>query len=544
MLKPDFKKDENAFSIVKNKFIIVLFLSFSLFFVSCKTTTPTVGEKQVMNQTGSFSNIIPKPVSVITEGGLFILDKNTSIHVKPENSETMFVGNYLAEKMRPSTGYSLPVLNSDDSSGIRNIYLALNEKKKSLGEEGYELSVTENKINLSANTLAGLFRGVQTIRQIFPPSIESSEIQPGLWEIPTGTIIDYPRFKWRGIMLDVARHFFSVDIIKNYIDLATLYKINYFHIHLTDDQGWRIQINTWPKLATYGGSTEVGGGAGGYYTQSEYSEIVNYAKERYITVVPEIDMPGHTNAALASYPELTFDGIKPTLYTGIDVGFSALDVKKDIVYKFVNDVVKELSAITPGPYIHIGGDEAPKIDSLEYVKFIDSVQSIVHSYGKEMIGWDEISKANLSSGTIAQHWDNRVSLQAINSVKQGVKVIMSPASKAYLDMKYDSTTTLGLFWAGYVEVKDAYNWDPATQIKGINENNIIGIEAPLWSETLTNLNDIENMAFPRLAGEAEIGWSQVKGRNWEEYKGRIVEQGLRWKVMGVNFYHSPQVLWK
>ena len=158
----------------------------------------------------------------------------------------------------------------------------------------------------------------------------------------------------------------------------------------------------------------------------------------------------------------------------------------------VNDVVKELSAITPGPYIHIGGDEAPKIDSLEYVKFIDSVQSIVHSYGKEMIGWDEISKANLSSGTIAQHWDNRVSLQAINSVKQGVKVIMSPASKAYLDMKYDSTTTLGLFWAGYVEVKDAYNWDPATQIKGVNENNIIGIEAPLWSETLTNLNDIEN----------------------------------------------------
>jgi hexosaminidase len=543
VLKPDFylDKSKNALNKMKNKFSIVLFLFFPLFFVSCKTTSPTAEEKQVINLTGSFSNIIPKPVSVAPENSLFILDKNTNIYVKPVNSETMFIGNYLAEKMRPSTGYSLPLLMSDDSSGRRNIYLTINEIYKSTGEEGYELTVTEEQINLLANTPAGLFRGVQTIRQIFAPSIESSEIQSGLWKIPTGTVIDYPRFRWRGIMLDVARHFFVVDVVKSYIDLAALYKINYFHIHLSDDQGWRIQINTWPRLTAYGGSTAVGGGSGGYYTQAEYSEIVKYAQERFITVVPEIDMPGHTNAALASYPELTFDGTAPTLYAGIEVGFSALDIKKDITYKFVNDVIKELSAITPGPYIHIGGDEAPKIDSLEYVKFIDSVQSIVHSYGKEMIGWDEISKANLSSGTITQHWANDIIL---NAVKQGVKVIMSPASKTYLDMKYDSTTTLGLFWAGYVEVKDAYNWDPATQIKGISENDIIGIEAPLWSETIVDLNDIEYMAFPRLAGEAEIGWSQIKGRNWEEYKKRLAEQGLRWKEMGVNFYHSSQVLWK
>ena len=158
-----------------------------------------------------------------------------------------------------------------------------------------------------------------------------------------------------------------------------------------------------------------------------------------------------------------------------------------------------------------------------------------------MIGWDEITKANLSPGTLAQHWANEVDP---NAVKGGMKIIMSPASKTYLDMKYDSTTTLGQFWAGYVEVKDAYNWDPATLIKGISENNIIGIESPLWTEKILDLNDIEYMAFPRLAGHAEIGWSQVKGRNWDEYKERLAEQGLRWKVMRVNFYHSPQVLWK
>ena len=163
------------------------------------------------------------------------------------------------------------------------------------------------------------------------------------------------------------------------------------------------------------------------------------------------------------------------------------------------------------------------------------------SFGKKMVGWDEISKANLFPTSVAQHWDNEIIL---NAVKQGVKVIMSPASKTYLDMKYDSTTGLGLFWAGYIEVKDAYNWDPATQMGGISENNILGIEAPLWSETIINLDDIEYLAFPRLAGHAEIGWSQVKGRNWDEYKERLAEHGLRWTEKGLNFYRSPQVLWK
>lgn len=517
--------------------INLISLFFTLISVSCKTTSP-MGDENSHDLTGT--SFIPKPVSVIPTGSWFNFNESSDIYINPGNSETEFIGQYLLDILKPSAGYNIFVLETSDIPSDGNIYLTVGEDV-TLGEEGYELNITKELITLKAYKPEGLFRGVQTLRQLFSPSMESSIVQPGPWQIPTGTIKDYPRFEWRGIMLDVARHFFSMEDIKNYINLASYYKINRFHIHLSDDQGWRILINSWPNLAVYGGSTVVGGGSGGYYTQSEYSEIVEYAQQRYITVIPEIDIPGHTNSALASYEDLNSDGVAPFLYTGIDVGFSALALEKEITYKFINDVIKELSSITPGPYIHIGGDEAPRVDSTAYVYFIDSVQSIVHSYGKMMIGWDEISKANLSPNSIAQHWANEIIL---NAVKQEVKVIMSPASKTYLDMKYNPSTELGLFWAGYVEVKDAYNWDPANQMDGVSESNIIGIEAPLWSETLIDLDDIEYMAFPRLAGHAEIGWSESGRRNWDEYKKRLADHGLRWEKMGINFYHSPQVQWK
>jgi hexosaminidase len=216
-------------------------------------------------------------------------------------------------------------------------------------------------------------------------------------------------------------------------------------------------------------------------------------------------------------------------------------VYKEITYEFIDDVIRELAAITPDPYIHIGGDEAPRVDSVDYVYFVDKVQNIVHSYDKKMVGWEEISKANLSSTSVAQVWTDYIIL---STLEKGVKVIMSPASKAYLDMKYDSTTNLGLFWAGFTEVRDGYDWDPASFVEGVKEENIIGVEAPLWSETLIDIKDIEYMAFPRLPGHAEIGWSALSGRNWEEYKERLAEHGLRWKEMGINNYRSPEVPWK
>jgi hexosaminidase len=386
-----------------------------------------------------------------------------------------------------------------------------------------------------------VFWGVQTLRQLLPASIESETRQPGPWSIAAGIIRDRPRFVWRGAMLDVARHFFGVQDVKRFIDLMAFYKLNRLHLHLTDDKGWRIEIRSWPNLATYGGSTAVTGDPGGYYTQADYAEIIEYARSRYMVVVPEIDMPGHTNAALSSYAELNCSGAAPPLFTGIEVGFSSLCVDREVTYRFVEDVLTELAAMTPGPYLHIGGDEAQATDQAEYRRFIERIQLIVLAQGKRMVGWEEIAQATLDPTSIAQHW---ASDMAVRAVQQGSQVILSPAARAYLDMQYDPSSPLGLHWAGYVEVRDAYDWDPAALLEGVREQDVLGVEAPLWSETLRTIEDVEYMAFPRLIGIAEIGWSAAEDRSWEEYRARLAAHGPRLTAMDVPFYRSPQVDWR
>jgi hexosaminidase len=489
----------------------------------------------------TIAEIIPMPVSVTATGGVFSLTAAASIYVEPGTAEMTDIGQYLADRLNPSTGYGIRVLTTAGAPADRNIYLTTVGGAPALGEEGYDLAVTPDSVTLVAYRPAGLFRGIQTIRQLLPPSVESSAVQIGRWEMATGSIRDYPRYAWRGAMLDVARHFFGVEDVKRYIDLIAYHKMNRFHLHLADDQGWRIMIHSWPNLATHGGSTEVGGGPGGYYTQAEYSDIVAYAESRYITVVPEIDMPGHTNAALASYPELNCDGVAPALFTGIDVGFSSLCTEKDVTYAFVDDVVREVAALTPGLYFHVGGDEAFATSEADYQRFVERAQAIVQSYGKQMVGWEEIARADLLSTSIAQHWNSDL---AMGAVQQGAKVIMSPASKVYLDMKYHASTPLGFSWTGYTDVQKAYAWDPATVLEGVSESDVLGVEAPLWSETIETMDDIEFMAFPRLPGHAEIGWSPAKGRNWNEYRIRLAAHGLRLTAMGVDFYRSSLVRWR
>ena len=317
--------------------------------------------------------------------------------------------------------------------------------------------------------------------------------------------------------------------------------MNALHLHLSDDQGWRIEIKSWPNLAIHGGSTQVGGGKGGYYTQEQYSDIVKYAKKHYIIIVPEIDMPGHTNAALASYAELNCDDKARELYTGTKVGFSTLCTTKEITYKFIDDVFRELSALTPGPYIHIGGDESNSTKKEDYIPFVNRVQEIVAANGKQVIGWDDISIATIKPNSVAQHWSNVKNANA--AAAQGAKIIMSPAKKAYLDMQYDKTTKLGLHWAAYIEVDSAYIWDPATRIPGIKKENILGVEGALWTETITNMDEIEYMVFPRLPGLAEVGWTATPSRNWNEYKLRLAKHGERFKAMEINYYQSKLVPW-
>ena len=342
-------------------------------------------------------------------------------------------------------------------------------------------------------------------------------------------------------MLDVARHFFGVEDVERFIDQMAYYKLNRLHLHLTDDQGWRIAIDAWPELAAHGGSTAVGGDPGGFLTRAEYAEIVAYAEQQYVVIVPEIDMPGHTNAALASIPDLNCDGEAPPLYIGIEVGFSSLCVEKEVTYHFVDDVLRELASLTPGPYLHIGGDEAQSTSEADYRSFVERVQSIVEAHGKRMIGWEEIARADLHPQSIAQHWSSDLAARAVD---QGVQVILSPASRAYLDMQYDSTTPLGPHWAGYIEVRDAYDWDPATLVPGIAEKDILGVEAPLWTETVRTRADIDHMAFPRLAAIAEVAWSPSEANSWANFRERLAGHGPRLTAMGVGFYRSPQIDWE
>lgn len=489
----------------------------------------------------TMENLIPKPASIMPAAGSLTMASTTKIYVPEDEPEVRAVGEYLAEHLRPATGYDLPIVVSGDPTPPGNLSLSLGASDLELGAEGYLLTIEEQGARLQANQPAGLFYGVQTLRQLLPAVIESGTPQPGPWRLPAGQIRDWPRFAWRGAMLDVARHFFNVQDVESYLDLLAQYKINRLHLHLSDDQGWRIEIRSWPRLAEIGGSTQVGGGPGGYYTQAQYVELVEYARQRYITILPEIDLPGHTNAALASYAELNCDGNAPPLYTGIEVGFSSLCIDAEITYQFVSDVIHELAALTPGDYLHIGGDEATTTSQADYIRFIERVQPIVQAAGKQMVGWEEITHANLGQAAIAQYWNSSV---AQITPQAGVPLIMSPANRTYLDMKYVPATSLGLMWAGTVEVQDAYQWDPASVVAGVTETDILGVEAPLWSETLLTLADIEYMAFPRLIGIAEIGWSPQQGRSWDEYRLRLGAQAARLEALGVPFYHSPQVPWQ
>jgi len=491
----------------------------------------------------SKNSIIPKPVSVTATGESFTLTSKSDIFIMPgAPSELSFIGNYLADKLNPSTGLGLNVITDGKKPGRGDILLSLTEGDDELGDEGYELIITNKLLTINANKPAGLFHGIQTVRQLLPHEVEADTLQAGPWIIPTGTIRDYPSYGYRGVMRDVARHFFGPEEIKRYTDQLALYKINVLHMHLSDDQGWRIEIKSWPNLTAHGGKTEVGGGEGGFYTQEEYSDIVKYAAERFITIIPEIDMPGHTNAALSSYPELNSDGKAPEPYTGINVGFSTLDTRSEITYKFVNDVVGEIAALTPGEYFHIGGDESHSTKIDDYIYFVNKVQDIVESHGKKVIGWDEIAHSTLKPDAVVQYWARAAN--AIKGISQGAKVLMSPSKYAYSDMQYDTASIFGLHWAAYIEVDDAYNWDPATLVPEITRDNIAGVEAPLWAETISTSREAEYLIYPRLQGYAEIGWTQAWMRNWDEYKTRLASHGRRMQVMDINFYRSPLVQWE
>lgn len=497
--------------------------------------TDTGGSAMVDDDPVAALELIPMPRLVSQGVGHLHLQPDSRIVV---SDETQAVGELLASSLRPSTGWSWVVVRG--ASRPADVVLEIDVSQQDLGEEDYVLLVDDRIVTVRGATAVGVFWGTQTLLQLLPSEVElSTAAEDVLWRVPMVTIEDGPRFAWRGVMLDVARHFFTVDDVKRLIDLAARYKLNRFHLHLTDDSGWRIEIESWPKLTTIGATTDYTGGPGGYYTQEELADIVGYAQGRFVMVVPEIDLPGHTNAALASYGELNESGEPTELTPTVPLGSTSLWIGGPDTERFVNDVIGEIAAIVPGPYFHIGGDETFSAEPSEYASFIQTAQRIVESHGKTMIGWDEIGNADLDSPFVLQYWLNLDN--ALAGREQGARVIASPALYAYLDMKYDESTPVGARWAGFVDVRRAYEWDPVQRL--LPESDVLGVESPLWTETVDEVEDIDLLMFPRLLGHAEIGWSPREGRSWEEYRGRLAHHGPRLQARGVGFYRSPLVDW-
>ncbi|PPK68497.1 beta-N-acetylhexosaminidase [Actinokineospora auranticolor] len=495
----------------------------------------------------TLDTLLPKPVSVRARpGASFRLDQATTVSVPPGAGEVREVADLLGSELRPATGYALPVVTSA-AARPNTISLRLTGDEREIGPEGYRLDVTPGGVTVEGATAAGLRNGAQTVKQLLPARIESERRQPGPWTVPGARVVDRPRYAYRGVMLDVARYFYPPDAVRRFIDQVSTYKYNHLHLHLTDDQGWRIQIDSWPRLATYGGSTATGGGPGGYYTKAEYRDLVEYARRRGVTVVPEIDIPGHTTAALASYAELNCDGVAPPLYTGYDTGFSSLCLGRPVVDRFVDDVIREVAALTPGQYVHVGGDEVQGTPEADYVAFMDRAAATVAKYGKRPMGWNSALEGRTpwGPGSVSQYWyawpDDPT---AVRSAAQGAKLLLSPANRAYLDMKYTvDAPKYGQTWAGLVEAADAYGWDPDAAITDLPTASVLGVEATMFTQVTPDEKSLQFMLFPRLPELAEVAWTPKTAQNWTDARVRVAAQAERWDLWGVNYYRSPQIPW-
>ncbi|MFG6403926.1 beta-N-acetylhexosaminidase [Microbacterium sp. P04] len=429
--------------------------------------------------------------------------------------------------------------------------------------ESYRLTVDADGVEVEGADAAGLFYGVQTLAQLLTR-------EDGGWTIPAVRIEDAPRFAYRGVMLDVARHFFSLDVVEAYIERAAALKLNHLHLHLTDDQGWRLQLASRPELTERASAGAVGGDAGGFYSVDDYARIIAAAAARHMTVVPEIDVPGHTHAVGLAYPEIAadpviddavrataeqFGGGLPTAgeaYTGMAVGFSSLRIGEAATDRFLSDVFGELAARTPGPYLHLGGDEAHGTAPEHYAAFVRRAVEIIAATGKTPMAWHEAGGASpLPSPIVGHYWGfRRAEAEQADAaaaiVAEGGALVLSPADAAYLDMKPDADAALGLTWAnGPTSVERSYEWEPTAVLPGVPESALLGVEAPLWTETVRTLADIDALIFPRVASAAEIAWSPRptpgSERTWASFRARVGELGALWRAQGIDVPSSNEI---
>ncbi|WP_298462168.1 family 20 glycosylhydrolase [uncultured Cellulomonas sp.] len=484
--------------------------------------------------------LVPAPLSVRRTGGLpFVPDGDLRV-VVGDTPDEISAGVLTAEVVGALLDVPLGLVTGPDV-GPGAVRLGLHDDAGPADAdpaERYTLTVTADGVDLRAPRPAGLLRGVATLCQLFGRDGD------GRVSAPAVVVQDAPRYAWRGLSLDVARHFFTVEEVAAVLGVMAQLKLNVLHLHLTDDQGWRLDVPSRPPLALRSSSTAVGGGAGGCYSADDYARIVAFAAARHITVVPEIDLPGHVNAALHALPELTPDGVAPPTYTGIEVGFSRLHRDVPATRAFLQDVLGDVAAMTPGPYVHIGGDEVLTMAAEEYRWFVRTARDVVRAAGKTPVGWQEIAHADVDPGTVVQYWDPRADPEPfVAAAAAGARLLMSPGSRVYLDMKYDADSELGLAWAGYVELRDSYDWDPDRTVPGLPADAVVGVEAAVWTETLPTAEDLFVMLLPRLAAVAEVAWSAQDRRGWEGFRVRVAGLAPGWDRAGYPFYPSPQVDW-
>lgn len=515
--------------------------------------------------------IIPMPEKLERTNATFTITNKTRIVAEQGNKEAVRIATMLASKFQQVAGYKINVEEGNKTTDDKGIIFFARIDDASLGKEGYQLSVTNHAVIVKAAEPAGLFYGLQTIYQLLPAEIEgSSPSLKTIWNLPGVEIKDKPRFPWRGMHLDVARHYVPLDFIKKYIDNMAMHKLNTFHWHLTDDQGWRIEIKKYPKLTQVGawrkesliGHVEKkphqfdGIPHGGFYTQEQAKEIVQYAKERFITVVPEIEMPGHAKAAIASYPELGVTGQRVEVGTYWGVFPDIFNVEEN-TFSFLEDVVTEVMNVFPSEYIHIGGDEAIKdhwkaSDKIQQkIKdlglkdehelqsyFIRRMEKFINAKGKKIIGWDEILEGGLAPNATVMSWQGIEG--GIEAAKSGHDVIMTPIQSLYFWWYQGNPKTEPLAAGGYITLEKVYQYDPIPPVLTPEQaKHILGAQACAWAEYMEDPKKVEYMVFPRLSALAEIVWTPNEKKNWSDFKMRMTKQFKRYDMRGINYAKIP-----
>jgi len=523
-----------------------LFIALLVTMVSC------AGE--VTDDSNERINIVPQPNSLIENTGRFVLTAKTQWVVEAE--EATKVVEFFNAKIKHSTGFSLTLGKDEPKSNFISIHI---NPGLEMGNEGYALSVTPDFIQLTGKTAQGVFYGLQTLLQLLPANIESATaVNNQEWSLPAVEIADEPRFKWRGIHLDVCRHFVPVEDLKKHLDMLAMFKMNTFHWHLTEDQAWRIEIKKYPKLTEIGATRMEGEGFeySGHYTQEDVKEIVAYAAERFITVVPEIELPGHALAALAAYPEYSCTGGPFTVRNVWGVEPDVFCAGNEATFVFLEDVIDEVVALFPSPYFHIGGDECPKErwekckkcqrrmkeeglkDEHELQSYvIKRIEKVLLAHGKKMIGWDEILEGGLAESAAVMSW--RGEEGGLEAASKGHDVVMTPHKNVYLDYYQGDSRVEPVAIGGFITLEDVYNYEPVpAELAKDKVHHVLGTQGNVWSEYMYVPELVEYRVYPRIIALAEVNWTKPELKNYESFAQRINNQMVRMDMHNIN-YHIP-----